>query len=143
VRRMSGQSLRQLPVVSRTDHSLLLGMMRRSDVFAAYGQAVTRRPAARRRLSPLARLEAYGTEVLEVAVSGDSPVVGKALKEIDLPDESIIVSIVRDGAAVIPRGHIVLAEGDRLVVVAVPAVKEAVLERLEDRVPGAEREPKR
>ena len=65
------------------------------------------------------------------------------MNEIDLPDESIIVSIVRDGAAVIPRGHIVLAEGDRLVVVAVPAVKEAVLERLEDRVPGAEREPKR
>ncbi len=139
VRRMSGQSLRQLPVVSRTDHALLLGMVRRSDVFAAYGQSLTRRPAAARRPSPLAAIEAYGTEVLEVAVSGDSPVVGKALKEIDLPDESIIVSIVRDGAAVIPRGHIVLAEGDSLVVVAVPAVKEAVLERLGDRVPGPER----
>ncbi len=139
VRRMSAQSLRQLPVVSRTDHSLLLGMIRRSDVFAAYGRAVARRPAGARRLSPLARLEAYGTEVVEVAVSGDSPVVGKALKEIDMPDESIIVSIVRDGAAVIPRGHIVLAEGDRLVVVAVPAVKETVLERLGDRATGPEK----
>ncbi len=142
VRRMSGQSLRQLPVVSRSDHSLLLGMVRRSDVFAAYGRLAPRRRAAARRPSPLAAIEAYGTEVLEVSVASDSPVIGRALKDIDLPDESIIVSIVRDGAAVIPRGGITLAEGDRLVLVAVPAVKETVLERLRGRVAEPEREGK-
>ena len=139
VRRMSTQSLRQLPVVSRTDHSLLLGMVRRSDVFAAYGRTAPRQPAAARRLSPLARLETYDTEVLEVAVASDSPVVGKALKDIDLPDESIIVSIVRDGAAVIPRGSITLAEGDRLIVVAMPAARETVLKRLRGQAAEAQR----
>jgi CIC family chloride channel protein len=133
IRRMSAQSLRQLPVVSRSDHSLLLGMVRRIDVFAAYGRMAPRRRAAARRPSPLARLESYGTEALEVSLASDSPVVGKALKDIGLPDESIIVSIVRDSAAVIPRGGITLAEGDRLIVVAVPAVREAALKRLTGR----------
>lgn len=133
VRRMSGQSLRQLPVVSRSDQSVLLGIVRRSDVFAAYGRTPARQSGARRRGSPLAHLETYDTELVEVSVDSDSLVVGKALKEIDLPDESIIVSIVRDGAAIIPRGSVTLIAGDRLTVVTTPEAKEAAVRGLTTR----------
>lgn len=132
VRRMSSQSLRQLPVVSRSDPSLLLGMLRRSDVFASYAQAASRRGAPRR-LSPLDRLEAYGTEVVEFTVPQGSSLAGQSIQEVDLPDESIVVSVIRDGRAMIPRGPMRLLAGDRLIVVAARGTREAVLERLRDR----------
>lgn len=127
VRRMSSQGLRQLPVVSREDASVLLGMIRRSDVFAAYGKVASARPGAARRLSPLAGLEAYGTEVLQVTVAADSPVANKALKDVNLPHEAVVVSILRDGRAIIPRGFVTVAGGDRLILVTVPGAREAVL----------------
>lgn len=133
IRRMSTQSLRQLPVVSRSDHSLLLGMVRRSDVFAAYSRTPSGQRPAAKRPPALATLEAYGTQVLDISIGKRSAVVGQALKDIDLPDESIVVSIVRNGAAVIPRGRITLAEGDRVIVVAVPAARGRVLSRFKNR----------
>jgi len=129
VRRMSAQSLRQVPVVSRGDRNVLLGMLRRSDVFSAYEKVSS--PTARGRpLSPLAGLEAYGTEVLELTLAADALVVGSSLQDIDLPPESVIVSIIRGGAVVIPRGKIELQPRDRLLVVTAPGSKPAVMERL-------------
>jgi CIC family chloride channel protein len=129
-RRMGSESLRQLPVVSPDDRTILLGMLKRSDVLQAFSRASPQRPGGAASLSPLAGLEAYGTQVLEVAITGRSPVVGKALKDVDLPHDSVVVSIIRGAVAVIPRGNVTLAEGDRLIVVAVPAARRAVLERL-------------
>jgi CIC family chloride channel protein len=130
IHRMSAQSVGQLPVVSRGDPTVLLGRLRRSDVFNAYGRAASARRGARRRLSPLAGLEAYGTEVLEISVAPNSPLIGKALRDIDLPNESIIVSIIRDSGAVIPRGSVTLNVGDRLIVVTVPTARDVVVKRL-------------
>jgi CIC family chloride channel protein len=130
IHRMSAQSVGQLPVVSRGDPRVLLGRLRRSDVFNAYGRAASARRGTPRQLSPLAGLEAYGTEVVEISVPVNSPLIGKALKDIDLPNESIVVSIIRDSEAVIPRGNVTLNAGDRLIVVTVPTAREAVLERL-------------
>lgn len=126
VRRMSAQSLRQLPVVSRSDPAVLLGMLQRSDVFAVYGRVAATRGTTDRRLSRLAGLEAYGTEVVEVSVSPESGLVGRTLSEIELPEQSVVVSIVRDGVAVIPRGSARLAAHDWVLVLTTPEAKEAV-----------------
>lgn len=40
---------------------------------------------------------------------------GIKLSELKLPDESIIISIVRDGEMVIPRGHTQLHRGDKII----------------------------
>lgn len=130
VRRMSAQSLRQVPVVSRGDRTVLLGMLRRSDVFTAYEQVTADPVSGARQLSPLAGLEAYGTEVIELSLAADAPVVGSSLQDIDLPPESVIVSIIRGGTAVIPRGNIELEPRDRLVIVTAPGSKATVMERL-------------
>ncbi|MBI2914107.1 MAG: chloride channel protein [Chloroflexi bacterium] len=124
VRRMSAQSLRQLPVVSRGDVSILLGMLSRSNIFAVYGKVSSALPS--RRLSPLAGIEAYGTEVIEVSIKRGSPVLGRSLKDIALPPEGIIVSILRRGVAIIPRGDVQLQAGDRLVIVTLPEARQKV-----------------
>lgn len=53
------------------------------------------------------------------------PVAGKALSDIDLHHENIIVSVIRGGMAVIPRGDVNLAQGDRLISCPKPAYPPA------------------
>lgn len=47
-------------------------------------------------------------EVVEVVLKDDSPAVGKAVREVNLPERSLIVGVVRDSEPLIPRGDTVL-----------------------------------
>lgn len=129
MRLMGANGLRQLPVISRGKIPVLLGVLRRSDVFAAYGKA-TAGGARQVRPSPLAGLTAYGTEVIDAEVTEDSPAAGKAIKDLDLPAESVVVSIIRQGAAIIPRGNVVVLAGDRIIAVTTPQARAEAKERL-------------
>jgi trk system potassium uptake protein TrkA len=59
--------------------------------------------------------------VTELLLPEDSPVLGKTLAELDLPRESLIASLVRKSAAIIPRGDTALRAGDRVLLVTLPA----------------------
>jgi trk system potassium uptake protein TrkA len=59
--------------------------------------------------------------ITEIVLKPDSPVVGKALREIDLPTDALITVVIRDGEPVIPRGYTELNAGDRVVLVTLPA----------------------
>lgn len=52
----------------------------------------------------------------EVNLSLESPVLGKAVKDIALPEEVLIAAINRRGILVIPRGDTVLEESDLLTI---------------------------
>jgi len=54
----------------------------------------------------------------EVAIPGDSPVCGKSLKELDLPKDSIIISVIRDEEVIIPNGFTILQQDDYIIVVS-------------------------
>jgi len=43
--------------------------------------------------------------------------IGKLVREIDLPEETLIAIIHRDGKTIVPRGHKTLKEGDRLTII--------------------------
>ena len=59
--------------------------------------------------------------VTEILLPAESPVLGKTLAELDLPRESLIASLVRKSAAIIPRGDTALCAGDRVLLVTLPA----------------------
>jgi trk system potassium uptake protein TrkA len=65
--------------------------------------------------------------VSEVTLDGDSPVVGSALTDIQLPEDSLIAFILRAGEPVVPRGGTVLEAEDRLVVITLPENHGATL----------------
>jgi trk system potassium uptake protein TrkA len=65
--------------------------------------------------------------VSEVTLDGDSPVVGSALTDIQLPEDSLIAFILRAGEPVVPRGGTVLEAQDRLVVITLPENHGATL----------------
>jgi len=64
----------------------------------------------------------------EVVISPDSPVVGKAIYELGLPREYLIVLISRDDEFLIPNGSIVLEPNDRMLGLARPEAHAKVNE---------------
>jgi trk system potassium uptake protein TrkA len=57
-------------------------------------------------------------EVAEVILADGSEAVGRALKEVTLPDNSLIVGVVRGGEALVPRGDTVLRERDHALLIS-------------------------
>lgn len=55
-------------------------------------------------------------QIIEVQITGESPVEGKKLWEITLPRESIVGCILRGDTTLIPRGDTRILAGDTLVV---------------------------
>ena len=54
--------------------------------------------------------------ISEIILPADCPLDGKAISEIRLPEECVIISITRKGDLIIPRGRTVLHAGDALLV---------------------------
>ena len=65
--------------------------------------------------------------VTEIVLDGDAPVIGQTLTEIQLPPESLVVAIIRDGHVVVPGGEDRLQVADRLIVIALPEYQERLL----------------
>ena len=53
--------------------------------------------------------------LIRVDVTSDSPVIDKSLKEIALPPNSVLVSIVRGDSIIVPKGETVLQKGDDVI----------------------------
>jgi trk system potassium uptake protein TrkA len=68
--------------------------------------------------------------ITEVLLTEGSPVVGKALRDIALPEDSLVASILRGDQPIVPRGTTVLQENDRLVVMTMAENHGQVLSAL-------------
>ena len=66
-------------------------------------------------LVPLLRLRSTDVEVVEAVVDPRSRASGAALREVDLPPESTIAVVIRNGSAIFPNGSTVLEPGDEVV----------------------------
>lgn len=58
------------------------------------------------------------SELVEVEIPEDSPVAGRQIVKLGLPDEALVVLISRDNTFVVPRGATVLKGKDRILVLA-------------------------
>jgi len=64
---------------------------------------------------PLLTLPRGDVEIVEVRLSDESPLVGRALRDLPFPAGSIVAAIFRGGKTVIPHGDTVLQKEDELV----------------------------
>jgi trk system potassium uptake protein TrkA len=69
-------------------------------------------------LVSLAVMQQGEARVLEMVVHAKAKVVGKSLRKIGMPTNSIVAAIVREGATIIPHGETVIEVGDTAVVFA-------------------------
>ncbi|MFO7907544.1 MAG: TrkA family potassium uptake protein [Pirellulaceae bacterium] len=59
--------------------------------------------------------------ITEIKLLAGSPVVGKPLRDLSLPPDSLIAVVLRNGDAVVPRGDTTLRTGDRIVLITLPS----------------------
>jgi len=58
--------------------------------------------------------------VTEIVLNDESPVVGKLLKDLDLPENALVAVMMRDNKPIVPRGANDLLAGDRVVLITLP-----------------------
>jgi trk system potassium uptake protein TrkA len=78
---------------------------------------------------PLLRMRHADVEIVEATLHVNSPVVGKSIRDLSMPAESILALIVRQGQPIFPGGATVL-EVDDEVIALVRTAHEGELRRL-------------
>lgn len=58
--------------------------------------------------------------ISEVQLPQTANVVGKALRDIHIPDDTLIITVIRKDIPIVPRGSTVLQAGDHLLVMTLP-----------------------
>ncbi len=55
--------------------------------------------------------------LVRVDLPGDSPVINKQVSQLQLPADSVLVSILRKEEVIVPRGNTVLQPGDDVIAI--------------------------
>jgi len=72
----------------------------------------------RGRVRSVASLFGGQAEMIESTVDASVAIAGRRILELKLPEESLIVSVRRDGESLLPRGDLVVQDADRLTIIA-------------------------
>jgi len=73
-------------------------------------------------------------EIIEVEVAEGSAAAGTAVKELGLPDGSLVISILRDGGGFVPNGDSVVEGGDEVLLVLDIGLESEVTSRFQGQV---------
>jgi CIC family chloride channel protein len=112
--RMAALGVGRLPVVEDTEPGRVVGMFRRNSVVDAYHHAlgaVTDRQAYRQRLRQRVQ---PGATFYEIPVLPGSAAAGTLVKDLQWPEDAVLVSIQRDDSTIIPHGDTALRVGDTI-----------------------------
>lgn len=78
----------------------------------------------------LMSLNAGEASLVELQLPAGYPLAGVRLSQLQLPEDSILVSITRAGSLIIPRGNTQLQEGDKIIAICRDAVVHELSRRL-------------
>jgi len=78
------------------------------------------------KLVEILRFEGGLARLVEVTLAGNSPVVGKAIREIEIPRDATIVALLREDHLIVPRGDTVFETGDEVLALVTPDSEETV-----------------
>src|SRR5205823_13314882 len=74
----------------------------------------------------LLALEEERLEIIELEVDTEAPTVGERVADIALPEGSLIISVLREGAGFVPKPDTVIEAGDEVLLVLDPGLEEAI-----------------
>jgi trk system potassium uptake protein TrkA len=77
-------------------------------------------------LVQLLALEEERLEIIELEVAAGSPVAGRRVSDVTLPDGSLIISVLRNGAGFVPKGDSVINAGDQVLLILDPGLEESI-----------------
>jgi CIC family chloride channel protein len=120
----------RIPVVDRANPRRLLGVLRRADVIKAYNAGLARKLDVEERIQRLKMHHLSGMETTEVELKANSVAVGHRIRDIPLPEHSMVVSVRRTNQVVVPHEGMLLQSGDRVTLLADQTHIETARERL-------------
>src|SRR5438876_10988976 len=68
-------------------------------------------------------------EIIEVEVAPGAPAAGKKVRELGIPDGSLVISILRDGTGFVPLADSVVEAGDEVLIVLDTGLETKITER--------------
>ncbi len=78
------------------------------------------------RLVRILQFEGGQARLVEATLAEDSPVVDRALKDVEVPRDATVVAVVRGEHVVMPRGDTVFEAGDEVLAMVTPESEEEV-----------------
>jgi trk/ktr system potassium uptake protein len=81
-------------------------------------------------LVTLLKLNRGEAALVDLRLPETSPCRGKAIRDLNLPANTVIVSVIREGKLVIPRGDTQLQAGDEILAVSAVAAEKSLMETL-------------
>lgn len=129
---MVNQNLHWVPVTENGAGGRILGMLTFPSIFGSYREALTRNV---RRTDELMA----GSLLLEFEVSNESPLCAIPVKDLDLPDDALLVSYTRAKVVRFPHGETVFQPGDLVGVVTSRAAEQRIMRYLENELLLVER----
>ncbi len=75
-------------------------------------------------------------EIIELEVGADSPAAGHEVKDLGLPDGSLVIAIMRDGTGFVPLADSMIEAGDEVLLVLDTGLEETVAARFQSPARG-------
>lgn len=116
IQKMAPRDLARVPVVSRQDPEIMVGLISRSDILKAYQVGVMRKQQNQIMNEQMTLRSDRDVCFVEVVVDSSSMCVGRKLGELHLHQSTSVVSIKRDSSLVFPGSNAEFQIGDILTV---------------------------
>jgi CIC family chloride channel protein len=120
LQRLGLRDVGRLAVVDRTDTRHLLGVIRRHDIARAYQRGIFRRMDAQDRVTHISMTQESGATFLELEVKPGSPVAGRLVRDLGLPDGVLLTTRRHGGHRQLLHGNDELEVGDIVFALAEP-----------------------
>jgi trk system potassium uptake protein len=65
-------------------------------------------------------------EIIELEVADDAPAAGHRVSEIEMPEGSLIISVLRAGTGFVPKPDTVVQSGDQVLIVLDPGLEDSI-----------------
>ena len=128
--RMASLGVGRLPVVAEDDPSRLVGLFRREDAVRAYHRALGSQTDHALQRARLAQRIHPGSGYFDFRVPPGSMADGRAVRDVNWPEGSTLVSVRRGLDVIVPVGPTVLRRGDVVTAFGNDAARSLVIERL-------------
>lgn len=134
LRRLGDHNIGRLPVLESASSKKLVGIIRRIDIIRAYNQAIIKKAQDRHHAEIVKLDKMDDASLVQVTITDDSPLAGLRVRDIDLSEDCLIVSVRRGRDLHIVNGYTMLQGGDLVTVFASHNAVAQVEERLTGKV---------
>jgi len=126
IKKMAPRDLARLPVVARNNPKQFVGLISRSDIVRAYNVGLMRKQKDQLAQDRSALRKVTGLDFIEIKVESNCAGTGKRLADMNLPQNTNIVSILRYGTVLVPDGSTKILPGDVITVLCLSSQIETI-----------------